>query len=103
MKTLRVLFMLLVCGVSLAAVDSTSTPLPPPLSLKEAVLVAENHIAQKKIDISQHYLASLHIGSDKRGQLHWDAQWMLTNSTIRGGWFIIRVEMDKAAKLVPGK
>jgi hypothetical protein len=102
MKTLVPLFMLVVLGLALAAADVTPTPLPPPLSLKDAIRVAEEYITVKKIDVSHHYLASVRVESDKRGQLHWDAQWTLTDRA-KGGWFIIRVEMDKSAALIPGK
>jgi hypothetical protein len=102
MKALGFLLLLVVSGLSLAATDVTPTALPPPVSLKDAVRVAEEYIAEKKIDISRHYLASVRSESDTRGRLHWDAQWMLTERQ-KGGWFIIRVEMDKTAALIPGK
>jgi hypothetical protein len=97
------LLLMLVSGLSLAATDVTPTPLPPPVSLKEAVRVAEGYIAEKRIDVSRHYLASVRVESDMRGRLHWDAQWMHTDKALKGGWFIIRVEMDKTAALIPGK
>src|SRR5262245_62160794 len=103
MKILRFLGVVLICGLSLAATEIKPTPLPPPLLLKDAVRVAEDHIARKKIDISHHYLASVRIESDKRGQLHGDAQWMLTEKTMKGGWFIIRVGMDESATVIVGK
>lgn len=102
MNALGLLLLLVVSGLSLAATDVTPTPLPPPISLKEAVRVAEGYIAEKKIDISRYYLASVRIESDVRGQLHWEAQWMHMDRS-KGGWFIIRVEMDKTAALIPGK
>ncbi len=103
MKTLKLLLVVFFSGLCLAADDTKPTPLPPPVSLKEAVHVAEEYVAEKKIDTSQHYLASVRIQSDTRGRIHWDAQWMHTDKTLKGGWFIIRVEMDKTAALIPGK
>ena len=46
---------------------------------------------------------SVRIQSDTRGRLHWDAQWMHTDKALKGGWFIIRVGMDKTTALIPGK
>jgi len=102
MKALRLLLVLVVSGLSLAATDVTPTALPPPVSLKDAVRVAEEYIAGKKIDISRHYLASVRSESDTRGRLHWEAQWVHTDRE-KGGWLIIRVEMDETAALIPGK
>ena len=103
MKTLKLWLVVFVGGLCLAADDTKPTPLPPPVSLKEAVRVAEDYVAGKKIDTSQHYLASVRIQSDTRGRLHWDAQWMHTDKALKGGWFIIRVGMDKTTTLIPGK
>ena len=87
----------------LAAADMTPTPLPPPVSLKDAVRVAEHYVAENKIDVYGHYLASVRIQSDTQGRLCWDAQWMHTDKGLKGGWFIVRVQMDKTAALIPGK
>ena len=103
MKTLKLLLVVFVSGLCLAADDTKPTPLPPPVSLKEAVRVVEDYVAGKNIDTSQHYLASVRIQSDTGGRLHWDAQWMHTDKALKGGWFIIRVGMDKTTTLIPGK
>jgi hypothetical protein len=103
MKTLRPLLLLTFSALLLTAAEITPTPLPPPVSLKEAVRVAEGYVAEKKIDVSQHYLASVRIESDTRGRLHWDAQWMHKDRGLKGGWFTVRVEMDKTAALIRGK
>ena len=101
MKTLKLLLVVFVSNLCLAAEETT--PLPPPVSLKNAVRIAEDYVAEKKIDTSHHYLASVRIQSDTRGRLHWDAQWMHTDKALKGGWFIIRVGMDKTTALIPGK
>lgn len=90
-------------ALALAVADITPTPLPPPVSLKDAVQVAERYVAEKMIDVSHHYLASVRIQSDTHGRLHWDAQWMQTDKSFKGRWFIVRVEMEKTATLIPGK
>jgi len=87
----------------LAVTDITPTPLPPPVSLKEAVRIAEDYIAEKKINVSLHYLASIRVQSDAQRRMHWDAQWMHTDRGLKGGWFIVRVQMDKTVALIPGK
>ena len=103
MKTLKLWLVVFVSGLCLAADDTKPTPLPPPVSLKEAVRVVEDYVAGKKIDTSQHYLASVRIQSDSHGRLYWDAQWMHTDRGLKGAWFIVRVQMDKTAALIPGK
>jgi hypothetical protein len=103
MKKTRLLVLAMFSALLLAAADIIPTPLPPPVSLKDAVRLAEDYIAQKKIDVSRHYLASVRIESDTRGRLHWDAQWMHTDRALKGGWFIIRVEMDKTTAFLSGK
>jgi hypothetical protein len=103
MKTIILSLLIVFSALVLTAADITPTPLPPAVSLKDAVRVAESYVAEKKIDVSQHYLASVRIESDTHGRLHWDAQWMHTEKTLKGGWFIIRVEMDKTVALIPGK
>jgi hypothetical protein len=103
MRAPILLLLVLAGGLCLAADNTKPTPLPPPVSLQDAVRAAEDYVAEKKIDTSQHYLASVRIQSDTRGRLHWDAQWMHTDKALKGGWFIIRVEMDKKAALIPGK
>jgi hypothetical protein len=103
MKAFGTLLLLVASGLSFAATDITPTPLPPPVSLKDAVRVAEGYITEKKIDVSQHYLASVRIESETRGRLHWEAQWILHTDREKGGWFIIRVEMDKTAALIRGR
>ncbi len=40
---------------------------------------------------------------DAQGRLSWDAQWMHTDKGLKGGWFIVRVQMDKTVALIPGK
>lgn len=97
------LVLALVGGLCLAAEDRKPTPLPPPVSLNEAIRIAEEYVAGRKIDASQHYLASVRIQSDTGGRLYWDAQWMLTDKLLKGGWFIVRVQMDRTAALIPGK
>ena len=87
----------------LTAADITPTPLPPPVLLKDAVRVAEEYVAERKIDASRHYLASIRIQSDAQGRLYWDAQWMHTDKGLKGGWFTVRVQMDKTVALIPGK
>jgi hypothetical protein len=101
-KTTKLLLLAVCSGLLLGAAAVAPTPLPPPVSLKEAVRVAENFVADKKIDLSEHYLGSVSIQSDTHGQLHWDAQWIDTNS-FKGDWFIIRVQMDRTAALIRGK
>jgi hypothetical protein len=102
MKTLGV-SLLVVCGaLLLAAGDTTPTALPPPVSLKEAVRVAERYLAQNEIEVSHYFLASVRAQSDAQGVLYWDAQWMHTGR-YKGGWFIVRVQMDKTATLIRGK
>jgi hypothetical protein len=87
----------------LGATDITPTALPPPVSLKDAVRIAEDYVATKKMDVSQHYLGSVRVQSDTHGRLYWDAQWMHTDKGLKGGWFIVRVQMDRTAALIPGK
>ena len=87
----------------LGAADMTPAPLPPPVSLKDALRAAEHYVAENKIDVSGHYLGSVRIQSDTQGRLCWDAQWMQTDKGLKGGWFIVRVQMDKTAALIPGK
>ena len=87
----------------LTAADITPTPSPPPVLLKDAVRVAEDYVAERKIDASRHYLASIRIQPDAQGRLYWDAQWMHTDKGLKGGWFIVRVQMDKTVALIPGK
>jgi hypothetical protein len=103
MKTTQILVLAMFSALLLAAADITPTPLPPPVSLKDAVRLAEEYVAEKKIDVSQHYLASVRVQSDARGRLHWDAQWMHTDRGLKGGWFMVRVQMDKTVELIPGK
>jgi hypothetical protein len=103
MKTIQLLVLALLSALLLAAAEIIPTPLPPPVSLKEAVGIAEAYVAEKKIDVSQHYLASARVQSDPQGRLHWDAQWMHTDRGVKGGWFMVRVQMDKTVSLIPGK
>src|SRR5262245_40810663 len=103
MKTIALSLLLVFSAQLLGAADIRPTPLPPPVSLKDAVLIAEDYVAAKKIDVSQHYLGSIRVQSDTRGRLHWDAQWMHTDKGLKGGWFIVRVQMDKTVALIPGK
>jgi hypothetical protein len=84
------------------AIASMASAAAPALSLKEAVRVAEDFVTTEKIDVSRHYLASIRIVTDN-SQAYWDAQWMPKDTQIKGGWFIIRVQMDKSSALVPGK
>ena len=103
MKTTRLIVLAMLSALVLAVADITPTPLPPPVSLKEAVRIAEDYVAEKKINVSQHYLASIRVQSDAQGRIHWDAQWMDTDRGLKGGWFIVRVQMDKTVAVIPGK
>jgi hypothetical protein len=100
---MSVLLLLLSLGGFCLAESPKPTPLPPPVSIKEAIRLAEDYVVEKRIDVSQHYLASARIQSDSAGKLYWDAQWMHTDKGLKGGWFIIRVQMDKTTTLIPGK
>src|SRR5256885_11618150 len=59
-----------------------------------------DYVAGKEIDTSQHYLASVRIQSDSHGGLYWDAQWMHTDRGLKGGWFIVRVQMRSEERRV---
>jgi hypothetical protein len=74
----------------------------PTLPLKEAIGIAEQHIISQKIDTSRHYLASVKVVREKAGDF-WEAQWLLKDEQIKGGWFMIRVSMDKSVTHVLGK
>ncbi len=101
-KTIQLSLLVAFGALLLGAADIAPTPLPPPVSLKDALRVAEDYVAEKKIDVSQHYLGSMSIQSDTHGRLYWDAQWVRTER-MKGGWFIVRVQMDRTAALIPGK
>jgi hypothetical protein len=101
--TIAFLALILASRVWLAAAENQATLLPPPVPLKEAVRLAEKYAARKKIDVSKHFLGAVQLGSDPRGQLFWDVKWMSTDKALKGGWFIVRVEMNKAASLIRDK
>ncbi len=49
MKTTRLILLAMLSALLLAVTDITPTPLPPPVSLKEAVRIFEDYVAEKKI------------------------------------------------------
>jgi|SRR5579859_1493454 len=102
MQTITLALLAVCSALLLGAADPTPTPLPPPVSLRDALRIVEDYVAEKKIEVSQHYLGSIALQGDTHGRLYWDAQWVQAKR-MKGGWFIVRVQMDKTAALIRGK
>src|SRR4030095_10009826 len=92
----------LITGI-LASISSASENIRPPVSLKDAIRIAEAFVEKQRIDVSKHHLASAQLEQDKPGKAHWDLRWNLSEGMMKGGWFVVRVEMDRTATLISGK
>jgi hypothetical protein len=92
----------LITGI-LASISSASENIRPPVSLKDAIRIAETFVEKQRIDVSKYHLASAQLEQDKPGKAHWDLRWNLAEGMMKGGWFVVRVEMDKTATLISGK
>ena len=80
--------------------------LPPRMSLEQALQIAQTYVRTNKFDTSEQYLAGIvlrgaGVGGD--GKLYWEASWMHTNPCVKGGFFLIRVHMDKTVTLIGGQ
>ena len=88
---------------SKAAGENAPATISPPVSLQEALRIAQAFVGETNVDVSQHYLASVQLQSESGGLLYWAVRWNPTDRTLKGGWFDIRVTMDKTATLIHGK
>ena len=92
----------LITGI-LVSISSASEIIRPSVSLKDAIPIAETFLEKQRIDVSKHHLASAQLEQGKAGKSHWDLRWNLSEGMMKGGWFVVRVEMDKTATLISGK
>ena len=69
----------------------------PPISAEESIKLAKKHLAEKKVDVSRHYIDSMKLASspgDDRGR-RWVVTWEL-KEYAKGGQVIVQVFMNKA-------
>jgi hypothetical protein len=102
MKPLLVFLLVIAFGVTSFADDGDS--FSPAVPLEDALVLAKDHVREKKIDTSHYYLKVVELKFGKDGKSHhWEAQWMSTSRATRGDWFIVRVEMNRSCDLVLGR
>ncbi len=100
----RFTIIVLAAGVlAVVAAEKASDSWPPKLTLQEALRLAEEHVRTNKIDTSHQYLSGIRIQTDKDGNHYWEASWMDTNQMVKGGYFLVRVHMDRTVTFVGGK
>ncbi|MCX7591119.1 MAG: hypothetical protein N2255_05765 [Kiritimatiellae bacterium] len=75
---------------------------PPVLTLPEALQIAQEYVRTNKIDVSNHFLASVTL-SVSEGKDYWDVTWLNTNRCVKGNWFLLRVDMSKKVELRQGQ
>lgn len=76
----------------------------PAVTLKEALSLAEQHVAKEKINVSRHFLESIrlvHITDNPKGDRQWIVTWALKIPSD-GGQVFIRVKMDKSVSMTGG-
>ena len=75
---------------------------PPKLSLRKAMDIAEAHIENEKIDVSQYYLTQVKLVYADKGvkKPFWWFWWVKTDLVI-GNYVEIAVSMDGKARRLP--
>lgn len=93
------LLVFILSGILLAA--EPSLPLPPALSICQAVDLASRYIIEHKVDVSKQYIHSITLMYDNKEKskgYYWRIQWMWLRPAI-GGEYAVRVYLD--GKIVP--
>ncbi len=106
LNALVIMIALLALSHRLGAADRA--PWPPPLTLKDAIAVAENFVKTNRTDLPGYYLSSMRVHTDSDGRYHWDAQWLRTNTPpgtalAQAFSFTVRVHMNQTFTVIPGK
>jgi hypothetical protein len=103
MRTFTIILLAALGVLALVAAEKVTDAWPPRVTLPEALRLAEEHVRTNKIDTSQQYLSAIRIQTDKNGSHYWEASWMHTNQMVRGGFFMVRVHMDRTVTFIGGK
>ena len=76
----------------------------PSISLEQAIVLAKTYVNEHKIDISKHYLDSVKLELNPRGDRgpFWLIIWEL-NAFTKGGQVIVHVYMDKQVEVLRGE
>lgn len=93
----------------LAALAQTTAPQPvltnePAVSLKEALALAEQYVAETKVDTSKHFMESVrlvYIRDNPKGIRQWIVTWALKTPSD-GGQIFIHVDLDKTVTMTRG-
>jgi hypothetical protein len=80
-----------------------SVELAPAISLQESVQIASDYVAREKWDTSSQFLASAQLIRAANGPGYWEITWKPRDRFTKGGFFSVRVAMDKSITVIHGK
>lgn len=92
------------CCAILTGATSASDSRRPPLSLEEALGVAKTYARQQKLDLGRHYLDSIRLDLNPRGDR--GQFWLLTYELehfAKGGQIFLRVYMNRQVEKTYGE
>ena len=76
---------------------------PPKLTLPEALALAQDYVRTKNISTKDQFLSAIRLNAGPNGKIYWDITWANANKSAKGGFFDVRVYMDKKIDLRPGE
>ena len=77
----------------------------PSISIDEALHIARRHAEIEKIDVSQHYVDSVKLNLNPRGDRgkYWEIRWEPSERACKGCYILVFIYMDKSVERIPGK
>jgi hypothetical protein len=69
----------------------------PNLTIEEALRIGKNYIKQQKIDVSRHYIDSIRLDLNPRGDRgkFWELRWEKNENGGKGDYILLHIYMDK--------